>query len=404
MSFFMRTLRCILLSIAMFVASFALAQQMPEQPNTAPPGPNEHVTHLASPTQFAAPPVKSAEILPKTFAGWTIKGTPQISKDPAAADPSNAALLKEYGFTDLESATYTRDGGRTLKIKAARFDDASGAYGAFTFYKTPEMLTQDIGDQAFSLNNRVLFFRGDTLVDANFERLSMMSAAELRELASDLPRAGGSSANLPTLPNYLPRRGLNTSTSNSIVGPVGLQQVHAPVPAQLVDFSKGAEVVTAEYNINATPSTLMLIGYPTPQIASAQLDAIDKAKLAHQLSSDITARRTGPVVAILASATTEQNAKAFLDQVNYDADITWNQDTGSSQRAVGHMMLGILMLAGVLVVIAIVASFAFGGFRVLMQRLFPNRVFNRPEQIELIALHLSEPTEKPADSGVKLTN
>jgi hypothetical protein len=399
----MRILRCILLSVLACGGPLALGQKTPEQPNTAPPGPNEHVTHLASPAQLAPSSVKPGNILPSSFAGWTMKGTPQFSNDPAVADPSNAALLKEYGFTDLESGTYTRDDGRTLNIKAARFDDASGAYGAFTFYKTPEMLTQGIGDQGFSLNNRVLFFRGDVLVDANFERLSMMSAAELRELASDLPRAGGTSANLPTLPNYLPKRGLNTSSSNYIVGPIGLQQAHAPIPAQLVDFSKGAEVVTAEYSINATPSTLMLIGYPTPQIAAAQLDAIDKAKQTHQLSSDITPRRTGPIVAVLASATTEQNAKAFLDQVNYDADITWNQDTGSSQRAVGHMMLGIMMLAGVLIVIAVVASFAFGGFRVLMQRLFPNRVFDRPEQIELIALHLSEPAEKSADSGVKLT-
>lgn len=400
----MRTLRCILLSIMAFVAPLALGQHPPEQPNTAPPGPNEHVTHLASLPQPAQPIVKASNLLPNTFAGWVIEGTPQINKDPAVADPSNAALLKEYGFTDLESATYRRDDGRTLKIKAARFDDASGAYGAFTFYKTPEMLTQNIGDQGFSLNNRVLFFRGDTLVDASFERLSMMSAAELRELASDLPRAGGTSANLPTLPNYLPKRGLNTSTSNYIVGPIGLQQVHAPVPAELVDFSKGAEVVSAEYTINATPSTLMLIGYPTPQIAAAQLDAIDKAKQSHQLSGDITTRRTGPIVAVLASATTEQNAKAFLDQVNYDADITWNQDTGSSQRAVGHMMLGIIMLAGILIVIAIVSSIVFGGFRVLMQRLFPNKVFDRPEQIELIALHLSESAEKSDDSNVKLTN
>ncbi len=399
----MKILGRILFSILAFVAPLASGQQTPEQPNTAPPGPNEHVTHLASPAQFA-PADKSGDILPKSFAGWTLQGTPQFSKDPAAADPSNTALLKEYGLTDLESATYARDDGRTLKIKAARFDDASGAYGAFTFYKSPEMLTQDIGDQAFSLNNRVLFFRGDVLVDANFERLSLMSAAELRELANDLPRTAGTSGNLPNLPSYLPKRGLNISSSNYIVGPIGLQQVHAPIPAQLVDFSKGAEVITAEYTINATPSTLMLIGYPTPQIAAAQLDAINKAEQSHQLSADVTVRRTGPIVAVLASATTEKNAKAFLDQVNYDADVTWNQDTGSSQRAVGHMMLGILMLAGVLVVIAIVASIAFGGFRVLMQRLFPNRVFNRPEQIELIALHLSEPAEKPSDSGVKLTN
>ena len=400
----MKIPRCILASFVTFLAPLTLGQQTPEQPNTAPPGPNEHVTHLASPSQLVSSPVRTSNILPDSFAGWTLKPAPQFSKDPAVADSSNAALLKEYGFTDLESAAYTRDDGRTLKIKAARFDDASGAYGAFTFYKTPEILTQDIGDQAFSLNNRVLFFRGDILVDANFERLSMMSAAELRELASDLPRAGGTTANLPTLPNYLPKRGLNTSTSNYIVGPVGLQHVHAPIPAQLVDFGKGAEVVTAEYSINATPSTLMLIGYPTPQVAAAQLDAIDKAKQAHELSSDITTRRTGPIVAILASATAEQNAKAFLEQVNYDADVTWNQDTGSNNRNVGHMVLGGIMLATVLCVIAIVASIAFGGFRVLMQRLFPHKVFDRPEQIELIALHLSEPAAKSEDSGVKLTN
>ena len=47
----------------------------------------------------AAPP-----ILPKQFAEWQIQGAAQASKDAAAADPTNAALLKEYGFTDFEAA------------------------------------------------------------------------------------------------------------------------------------------------------------------------------------------------------------------------------------------------------------------------------------------------------------
>jgi len=66
-------------------------------------------------------------ILPKQFGGWQAAGAIQTSKDPLVADPVNTALLKEYGFTDLESATYTRDGGRKLTLKAARFGDASGA-------------------------------------------------------------------------------------------------------------------------------------------------------------------------------------------------------------------------------------------------------------------------------------
>ena len=71
-----------------------------------------------------------------------------MSNDPAVADPANAALLKEYGFTDFESATYTREDGRKLTLKAARFADASGAYGAFTYYKLPQMLKETIPDQA----------------------------------------------------------------------------------------------------------------------------------------------------------------------------------------------------------------------------------------------------------------
>src|SRR5207244_9198884 len=66
-------------------------------------------------------------ILPNQFAGWEIAGSPHASKDPALADPVNAALLKEYGFTDFESAAYTHD-NRKLTVKAARFADTSGAY------------------------------------------------------------------------------------------------------------------------------------------------------------------------------------------------------------------------------------------------------------------------------------
>ena len=89
---------------------------------------------LVSTFAFAANPSPATPpILPKQFAGWQVQGTPQASKDAAAADPANAALLKEYGFTDVESATYKSDDGRTLTIRAARFADASGAFGAYMF-------------------------------------------------------------------------------------------------------------------------------------------------------------------------------------------------------------------------------------------------------------------------------
>ena len=76
-------------------------------------------------------------MLPTEFSGWQAKGDISRSDDPAAADAANAAVLKEYGFVRLEKAAYTRDDGRNLTIRAAVFEDVSGAYGAFTYTILP---------------------------------------------------------------------------------------------------------------------------------------------------------------------------------------------------------------------------------------------------------------------------
>jgi len=45
---------------------------------------------------------------------------------------------------------------------------------------------------------------------------------------------------------------------------------------------------------------------------------------------------------------------------------------------------------------------AFGGVRILVKRLFPDRVFDRPEQMEFISLRLAETVAQgPQNSGVQ---
>src|SRR5208283_4953803 len=185
------------------------------------------------------------------FAGWQMKGAVTKSADPAVADTANAPVLKEYGFQRLERAAYTRDDGRNLTIKAAVFADASGAYGAFTYYYSDEMGEEKIGGQAAFLNNRVLFYQGNVLVDAVFDKMSVMSASQLRELAGLLPPAEGNKANPPSLPTYLPKRAFERNfqrnTTKYILGPVTLDRIGSPLPASMVDFKSGAEVVIGKY-------------------------------------------------------------------------------------------------------------------------------------------------------------
>ena len=43
-----------------------------------------------------------------------------------------------------------------------------------------------------------------------------------------------------------------------------------------------------------------------------------------------------------------------------------------------------------LAAVSLVAGLAFGGFRILMKRIFPDRVFDRPDDREIISLHLGD--------------
>lgn len=345
----------------------------------------------------AASTVASGPILPKEFGGWKLQGAAQASKDAGVADPANGAVLKEYGFQDFEAATYTRDDGRSLKIRAARFGDASGAYGAFTFYKQPEMLNEKIGGQASSLNNRVLFYTGNVLVDAVFDRLSAMSAAELRELASDVPTVRGASANLPGLPTYLPKPSYVKNTAKYILGPATLERVGSPIPSQLVDFNAGAEVVLGDYNSSGGEGTLMLISYPTPQIAGEHLRRIDAAHQANQQQQPgalpfqevgtFLDKRTGPIVVIAAGPYAQSEAKDLLSSVNYDADVTWNENTFQDKKNnLANLLVNIIILCGILIGFGLVAGIAFGGLRVLLHRWVSGK--DSSERVEFISLHL----------------
>src|SRR6266480_7078996 len=349
-------------------------------------------------------------ILPNQFAGWEIAGSPHVSKDPAVADPVNAALLKEYGFADFESVTYTHD-NRKLTLKAARFADTSGAYGAFTFYKMPQMLTEKIGDQGAALNERVLFYRGNILVDADFGKLTAMSAAELRELASVLPLPPGNTRNLPGLPAYLPTQSYVKNSAKYVVGSIGLEKINAPLPAQLVDFTAGAEVVLANYNSSGGPAALMLISYPTPQIAAEHLRQIDvtirtgtpvKAEGAIPIDvGRVFTKRTGPIVVVASGPLSASEATSLLASVNYDADVTWNENTSFSKKDnLANLLVNIILLCGILMGLALVAGIAFGGIRIIVKRIMPQRVFNRPEGMEFISLHLSDNRSRPQDSRV----
>jgi hypothetical protein len=326
---------------------------------------------------------KEPGVLPAQFNGWKMEATSlKTSTDPGAADAADPTVLKEYGFDAVESATYSRN-GRKMEIRAARFNDSSGAYGAFTYYLQPQMGKAEIGDRAASSNSRVLFYRGNILVDAQLEQITAMSAADLRALAEALPRPHGSLAALPTLPGNLPHQSQLPNTERYILGPAALERLEIPVPASLVDFSKGPEVVSAKYHSSTGESTLTLIAYPTPQIAAERLRALQAAFLPGVF------KRTGPLLAVASGRIPLAEAESLLASVNYDADVTWNEPAKPNPTEdKGAFILAEILLVVIFLGVALAIGLAYGWLRVTLKRLVRGRHADPHEDVEIIRLNL----------------
>jgi hypothetical protein len=329
---------------------------------------------------------KSPDILPPSFNGWLkSQRIAKISTDPAVASVADAAVLKEYGFSDVELATYNRD-DRKMQVKAARFHDTSGAYGAFTFYLNPEMQTAKIPDQGVANNSRILFYRGNILVDVTLDRVTAMSAADLRALSDALPHIQGDISTPPTLPRNIPPQSYLPHTSRYVIGPVALERLGLPIPAALVDFSKGAEIEFAKYRSSIGEGQLTLISYPTPQIAAERMKAMQSASLP---GGPFYFKRSAPFVVVVNGDIPANEAQSLLASVNYDADVTLNEPTKPNAKDnVGSFIIAIFVLIAMMILVALILGFAFGGVRLWVKKHYPNSMFDRPENIEIIQLNL----------------
>lgn len=362
----------------------------------------ENKSRPANAKSPAAPPAVKP-LLPAVFDGWVLQGSLSKFNGESQADPTNAAALKEYGYQDGGSATYTR-GSETLTIRALHFGDLSGAYGAYSFYRQNGWPKEDIGTGAASDKNRVLFWKGSTVIDANFSHISAMSAAEMRDLAKQIGMPQGNMALAPSILASLPQASLQKQTTHYALGPVGYAGSGGVLPAQIVGFDKGVEdVVTANYDLTSGPATLTLINYPTPQIAAAEegkirdyLKAGNKAQptwTAALQASDLASlevRRSGPIVAIVSGDAIPDESHKLLEMVHYDENMTAiPQPTESEVAKTGQLLLGIATLCLIGGGAAILLGFFLGGGRALY-RIARGKPASSVYEAEFISLNLEK--------------
>jgi hypothetical protein len=341
----------------------------------------------------AAHPAVAQSVLPSSFAGWSA-AEPSVVVPSTGLDQSlgteDAAVFREYSVKSLERRSYTQ-GARTAAITLCRFRDPSSAYGAYTFLRYDSLAPADLGSFASAGSERALVVIGDFLLDV-LSKPARPSNADLKQLVASVDRIADHSP-FPSIGDHLPEQGLVRRSEHYVLGPRALAQ-YVPIGTDdWIGFDHSAETIVARYRLAGKDATLLIASYPTQQIAADKFAGMlrrftfDPPGSVPPDQTVLFGKRSSSLIAVVIGAPSREAANKLLDQVAYESQVTWNEPTHTlTDPTIGSIVVGAFLGTGAIMLIALAAGLGFGGLRVVLKIFFPNKVFDREKQIEILQL------------------
>jgi hypothetical protein len=356
---------------------------------------------FATPTVLRSQaPQAIPDLLPEKFGSWS------KVKETCGSLPARIALLNETGSLGWASCSYSMD-SQTIKVGVRKFRDPTGAYEFYTAGLNPGMMPSLVGNNAAVEQNRLWMLTGNLVLGVESQNLA--SEEDLRALVKSLDGHADKTP-LPEIRSFLPSNGLIQGTQRYALGPEGYEaaakSLDRPAYAWLSsELSLGpksaadAEMMMASYgNGKGGQEVLLLVLYPTPQLAEQQLHHIQPLLASKPEFVGTTVERDASLLSLVLSPSSPEIAERLRKAIKYDTAITWNEPSTTLTDPPWLLVLKtIFVAAGIFCGIAAVVGVLFGIFRLLMKRLFPGKVFDRSNSVELLQLGLNSKEINPND-------
>jgi hypothetical protein len=338
-------------------------------------------------------------VLPEKFGKWVSGGGPPGEPKILAADNS---VTQESGRSGREFAWYS-DGKRSMRVLLEQFRDPSGAYESYTARLSTKLSPSTLAPLTAAGNDQLIALAGNRVVTV--WHISSATDADLKLLLDSMEETADRTP-LPPVRGYLPEESLIQGTQRYALGPAGFDAALAALNENKfsritpeIGFAIGAEAMLASYQSERNKSQdLVIIDYPTPQLAEQRLHHIQRVLAANPDLAGATVERKTSLLSLVLTPVSAEAAAALRNDIRYNTAVTWNEPSQTLTDppwllVVKGIFVGTLVFCG----IAIVMGIAFGGVRVLTKKLFPGKVFDRPEDIEVLQLGLSGKRIDPRD-------
>jgi len=338
-------------------------------------------------------------VLPDRFAGWQASG-PAVPVKPSDLGPKwerwaeGEQILQESGIVRIEDRPYQK-GADQLGLRLYQFKDPSRAYEFYTFAVAPGMRSLGLGQYSAIQQNDARLLIGNFVVQAG---LSEHLAPETLQDVVDALKGRADRTPLPSIPTYLPATTERVFGSEKYAfGPHGFQSAARLLErpdigdlAKEVGFENDAEAMFARYRNPKEDAVLLLIEYPTPQLAEQHLRHIIQAITPATKNAGTTIGRKGSLLSLVLRPTSAAYGEALRNGVNYETQVTWNEPRQTMTDPPWATILGKIFIFTLLfMIVAVAFGVAFGGVRVVTKIFFPGKVFDRPDQMDVLQLGIS---------------
>jgi len=222
---------------------------------------------------LAASPWVAAQqtVLPTHFGNWSGQPGPMWVETEA---PSNYIdLWKETGRAPGEYCLYSA-GSAKLDVSLQKYKDPSSAYEMYTALIRPDMHPSTLGRTSAVDGDRLFALLGDFVLEVR--PTPAISDADLAALVKSVSGHADQTP-LPPIRAYLPR-GFRDGTQRYARGPAAFRNAIASLKQDEFEnlvketgFNLNAEAMFAHYREGKDEAVLLLIDYPTPQLAEQRL-------------------------------------------------------------------------------------------------------------------------------------
>lgn len=314
-----------------------------------------------------------------SISGLETVGSP-VTYDPAGLDRLDKGLAQAMRLYGAKGAAIVdgQAGGGKVRFTLLQMTDSAAAYGIYTSQRSKvggEPTPTVVGAGSFRARGRLYFWQSNYAVEIE-------APTQIQDqLGQSVSRSILGRSQKPPVAVYLPAEHLVEGSERYLLSPEAIDPA-AGVDPERLGFDSSAEAASASYDVNGKPAHLLLILYPTQHIAKRYAEEMEAGG---KLSSAFL-KRAGPLVAIIYGSRNETVAASILGDVSHEFKVTWDEPPPG--LGLGTMLITIFTFIAIALAFTTVAGVSFGGLRVFLKSRYPNRIFDRPEAVELIQLKL----------------